>query len=420
MYYTRSIETKISSIKDEYAVITIYGARQVGKSTMVEHLFGNIKKVSMDNLELRTLANSNPMLFLETYGWPLVIDEVQKATPLLSSIKELVEEEKKKVVFSDAKMPLMYILTGSNQFELQEAIDESLSGRTAIFNMSSFSKKELLKLEGNNEFDPHLEILKNKLKNCDVSKLYRTRKEIFEDIFKGGMPEYLVLNKDRETFFRSYVETYIEKDVKRVIGSEKEREFMQFLNYIALRTAQQINFDDISKSVGVDSRTIKRWISILQTSGLIVLLEPYAKNLSDRVIKTPKLYFMDTGLCAYLCKWPNAEMLEKCAMNGAFYETYVVSEIIKSYLNKGLDYKKTIYYYRDKDNKESDLIFEYFDYIIPVEIKKGINPVSSNFNFSFLKKYGKEVKTGIVIDSRKDIFPINNDNYYCPIYMIGL
>mgnify|MGYP002625990236 CR=1 FL=1 len=419
MYYKRVIENKINEIKNEYAVITVYGARQVGKSTMINHLFQNIKMISLDDLEMRTLANNNPKLFLETYSWPIIIDEVQKATPLLSYIKLIVDEEKKKVVFEDKKLPLMYILTGSNQFELQEAINESLAGRTAIFNMASLSKNEKYKIEMNNEFNPDIKVLKDKARNIDVKNAYSTRTKIFEDIFYGGMPEYIIEKKDRETFFRSYIQTYIEKDVRKAIGIDKERQFLLFLEYLALRTAQQINYEDISKNIGIDARTVKNWISILKASGIIILIEPYAKNLSDRIIKTPKLYFMDTGLCAYLCKWPTANMLEKCAMNGAFYETYAVSEIIKSYINKGLKYDNTIYYYRDKTQKEVDLIFEYFDYIIPIEIKKGINPVSSSFNFNFLRKYGKEIKKGIVIDSREDIFPINEFNWYCPIYMIG-
>lgn len=419
MYYKRIIEDKINKIKSEYAVITVYGARQVGKSTMIENIFKNIKMVSLDDLDLRAMANNNPKLFLEAHPWPLIIDEVQKATPLLSYIKMFVDEEKKKVVFENKKLPLMYILTGSNQFELKEAINESLAGRTAIFNLASFSKNEKYQIETNGEFIPNVDLLKEKARNINVKDVYKTRQELFEDIFKGGMPEYIIENKERETFFKSYIQTYLEKDVRKVIGLDKERQFMQFLEYMALRTAQQINYDDIAKNIGIDSRTVKGWLSILKASGIIILLESYAKNLSDRVVKTPKLYFMDTGLCAYLCKWPNAIMLEKCAMNGAFFETYVVTEIIKSYINKGIKYESTIYYYRDRDQKESDLVFEYFDYIVPVEIKKGINPVSSSFNFNFLKKYGKEVKTGIVIDSREDIFPINENNWYCPIYMIG-
>ncbi len=189
---------------------------------------------------------------------------------------------------------------------------------------------------------------------------------------------------------------------------------------MALRTAQQINYDDISRNIEIDVRTVKSWISILISSGIAITLEPYAKNMSDRVTKSVKFYFMDTGLCAYLCKWPSAEMLENGVMNGAFFETYVVSEMIKSFTNAGKDYNNYLYYYRDKDKKECDLIIDYVDKIYPIEIKKGVNTVNSTFNFNFLKKYEKPVMKGIVIDTRENLFPINENNWYCPVFMVGL
>ncbi len=420
MYLTRTIESKINYIKDEYAAITIYGARQVGKSTMVDNLFGkNMKSVSLYDLEKRALANSNPKLFLETYHWPIIIDEIQKATPLLDAIKSIIDEEKLRCLKENTKVPLMYVLTGSNQFELQETIADSLAGRTAIFTMSSLSNNEIEKIKGR-IFNPHLEIIKEKYISLDAKKIYRTRKQIFEKIFKGGMPEYVLNNMDRATYFNSYISTYLEKDVKKVIAADKERDFLRFLDFMALRTAQQLNYEDISRNVGVDVRTIKKWISILTTSGIAITLGAYARNLSNRVTKMEKFYFLDTGLCAYLCKWPNAEMLENGPLSSAFYETYVVSEIIKSYMNAGEDFRKNIYYYSDRDNKEADLIIEFSDHICPIEIKKGIQPVNSKFNFDYLKKYGKPISKGIVIDSREDLFPINENNWYCPIYMIGI
>lgn len=420
MQYLRTIEKKLLEIKTEYAVITIYGARQVGKTTTARKVFGSeMSIISLDDLENRTLANKNPKLFLEAHPWPIIIDEIQKAAPLLDAIKVVVDNEKNKCLQNNIRVPLMYVLTGSNQFELQNMVSESLAGRSAILNMSSLANNEIEGISGN-LFNPDLDILKAKYAEIKDKKLYRTRKEIFERIFKGGMPEYIANNLNRDTFFSSYISTYIEKDVKKIININKEGDFLRFLDYMALRTAQQINYEDISRNIGIDVRTVKNWISILVTSGIAILLEPYARNMSDRIIKTPKIYFMDTGLCAYLCKWPTAEMLENGVMNGAFYETYVVSEIIKSYINAGLDYRRNFYYYRDKDKKEADLIIDFVDHISPIEIKKGINPVSSGFNFNYLKKYGKPVSKGIVIDSREDIFPINEDNWYCPIFMIGI
>ena len=420
MYYSRTIEKKINSIKKEYAAIAIYGARQVGKSTVVDHIFGeDIASVTLDDLGERALANDNPKLFLESHPWPVIIDEIQKGTPLLEQIKIKIDDEKKKCLKDNRNVPLMYILTGSNQFELQKAVAESLAGRVAILTMSSLANNEIEDIEGN-IFNPDLDIIRKKYKGINPKKLYKTRAEVFEKIFKGGMPEYIDKNLDRAIFFKSYIKTYMERDIMKLISVDKERDFLRFLEYMALRTAQQINYDDIARNVGIDARTVKSWISILVTSGIAITLEPYARNLSDRVTKMEKFYFLDTGLCAYLCKWPNAEMLEKGVMNGAFYETYAISEIVKSYMNAGEDYRQYLYYYRDKDKKEADLIIEGPDCIYPIEIKKGINTVSSNFNFKFLEKYGKKVMKGLLIDSREDLFPINEDNWFLPIYMIGL
>lgn len=420
MKFIRTIEKKLNEIKNEYAVITIYGARQVGKTTTAKKVFEKeMSFVSLDDLENRTLANKNPKLFLEAHPWPIIIDEIQKAAPLLDAIKVVVDNEKNKCLQNDAKVPLMYVLTGSNQFELQNLVSDSLAGRSAILNMASLANNEIEEIEGN-MFNPDIDFLKAKYAEVKNKNIYRTRKQIFERIFKGGMPEYIANNLNRDTFFSSYIVTYIEKDIKKIINVDKEGDFLRFLEYMALRTAQQINYDDISRNIGIDVRTVKKWISILVTSGIAVLLEPYAKNMSDRITKAPKFYFMDTGLCAYLCKWPSAEMLENGVMNGAFYETYAVSEIIKSYINAGVDYRRYLYYYRDKDKKEVDLIIDYVDRISPIEIKKGINPVNNSFNFNFLKKYGKPVTKGIVIDSREELFPINTDNWYCPIFMIGI
>ena len=418
MYYTRSIEKIIKEIQNQNCVISIYGARQIGKSTMVYHLFNNFNKVSLDSLEELYLAKSNPKLFLEKHNYPLIIDEIQKAPELLSEIKIIVDNYKYHCLENNKQIELLYVLTGSNQFELKKGISESLAGRTALLNLSSFSKNEFLQINDISEFIPDIEILKSK--KVDINKLYRNRYQIFDDIFLGGMPDYVLNNLDRNTFFNSYIQTYLEKDIRKLIAVNKEREFLQLLEYLAFRTGQQINFLDASRTIGIDYRTVKEWISILVSSGIIILLPPFSNSASSRLTKTPKLYFLDTGLCSFLCKWPNASSLEKGSMSGAFYETYIVSEIIKSFYNVNKRYNFNICYYKDKDKKEVDLIFDYSDYIIPVEIKKGINPVNSSFNFSFLYKYKKEVKTGIILDSRKDLFPVNNNVWYCPIYMIGI
>ena len=371
MYIKRNIEKKILEASNQFSSITVYGSRQVGKSTLISNLFPNMNYVTLDDLEIREYAKRDPKGFLKYYSTPLVIDEIQKVPTLLEYIKIEIDNMKKYCLANNIPNKLLYILSGSNQFELQQAITESLAGRTCVFNLGSLSYNEIMQREKSSYFDCEIDVLREKDKI--LNKKYRSRKEIFEDIYNGGMPEYVTLHPNRDMFFKSYITTYIEKDVRKIIASDKEVTFMNFMKYVALRTGCQIDYNEISRSVGIDARTVKGWLSILETSGIIKLIHPYMSNVSDRIIKSSKLYFMDTGLCSYLCGMPSSEILERSAFAGAFYETYVVSEIIKSFYN---DYKNAdnIYYYRDKDQAEVDLIIESFDSIYPIEIKKGINP----------------------------------------------
>lgn len=418
MYIKRAIEETILNLSKQFSCITLYGPRQVGKTTLIEHLFGDsFNKVTMDDLEIRNFAKKNPKEFLEYYKTPLMIDEIQKAPELLEEIKIIIDKHKQLEVNQSLNREILYILTGSNTFELQHYVVESLAGRTAVLNLSSFSLAEKQHSSEFNKFNPDIDILKT-YKDFPLMN----RKEIFEEIFKGGMPEYCLNEIDRNAFFSSYISTYIEKDVRKIINSAKETDFLKFLQYISLRTGSQVDYNDIARNVGVDARTISSWLSILEASQIIVLLQPYLKNESNRIIKTPKLYFMDTGLCAYLGKWPSADILENGPLAGNFYETFVVSEIIKSFLNNGISNKLynelSLYYYRDRDQKEVDLIIETFNGIYPIEIKKGINPVS-NINFKFLEKYGKKILNGLIIDSASEIKPLGNNVYQCPVVLIG-
>lgn len=417
MYIKRIIEKEILEASKEFACITIYGARQVGKSTVVEHLFKDFAKITLDDLTIREYALKDPKGLLDFYGYPLVIDEIQKAPGLLEAVKIKIDEYKRDSLTKNERPKLIYALTGSNQFELQKAVSDSLAGRTAVLNMCSLSFGEIYGYSYEGPFNPDFDTLRLKEKKEHV---FRSRKEIFEDIYRGGMPELVALKPNRDRYLGSYVSTYIEKDVRKVINSSKEGTFLSFMRYIALRTGNQIDFVDISRSVGIDVRTVKSWISILETSGIIKLLMPYMAHVSSNVLKTPKLYFLDTGLCAYLARIPSAEILEKSAFSGPFYETYVVSEIIKTYMASGRDYKNNIYYYRDKNQNEIDLIIESFDGLYPIEIKKGINPVSNRKNFDVLRKFNKPILKGLVIDSCEKITPINEDVFYCPISLIGL
>jgi len=417
VYLRRNIEEKIIEASNQFSCITIYGSRQVGKSTLIKELFKEMNYVTLDDIEIRDYALNDPKGFIKYYGFPLIIDEIQKAPLLLEYIKIEIDQEKKVSLSKNDSNKLLYVLSGSNQFELQEVVSESLAGRTCVFNLTPLSYNEIKQRSSHSSFNPDVSVLR--IKEQLLDKKYRSKKEIFEDIYKGGMPEYLIKKINREMFFKSYVMTYIEKDVKKVIAADKETTFMNFMKYVALRTGCQLDYTEISRSVGIDVRTVKGWLSILESSGIIKLIHPYLPNISDRIIKTSKLYFMDTGLCSYLCGIPSSDILEKSAFAGAFYETYVVSEVIKSFYN---DYSNVdnIYYYRDKDQAEVDLIIESFDSIYPIEIKKGINPVSRSKKFKVLEKFGKKINIGLVIDSSDKVFPINDVAYYCPVDLIGL
>ncbi len=415
MYIKRTVENAILAVGQSFPCIVVYGPRQVGKSTTIDYLFSDkYKKVTLDDGEDRALAISNPKLFLENNGWPLIIDEIQKAPELLDEIKKIIDEQRLIWLKNNEDRQLMYILTGSNRFELQEGITDSLAGRCGVIDMTSFTFAEKKDYDAP-IFNPDINEIR---KRENSGRKYIGKKEVFEEIFRGGMPDICTGISKRDIYFKSYINTYIEKDVMKLINASNELQFRNFLSVVALRTAQELHYDQIANAVGIDVRTCKRWISILQTSGIIYLLQPYMPNISNRIIKAPKLYFMDTGLCAYLCKWPNAEMLESCAMSGAFFETYVVSEIIKNLYAYNQDLNDLLFYYRDIDQKEIDLVYVNAGDIYPIEVKKSITPTRPTKNFDILNKYKLNIKPGLIIDSCDRIRPINEKAYTFPVYLL--
>ena len=415
MYYHRQLEKKIIETASEYACITLYGARQTGKSTMIRNLYPDYEYVTLDNSKERILATDDPELFLNSHGMPLIIDEIQKVPGLMETIKIRIDEQKLKNVNESLPVKLMYILTGSNTHEIRENASETLAGRTALIEVTSFSECEKLKKLGD-EFVPDIKILQDKQKEFSP----KNRHEIFEEIYLGGMPEYWIKRPNRDTFFESYISTYLEKDVSRMINVGRLDDFRKFMRIVALRTSQQLDYTEIGNAVGIDARTSKNWISILEASGIIMILQPYVSNLAKRIIKTPKMYFMDTGLCAFLCGWSDSKILEDSAMAGAFFETYVVGEIVKSIRNTGKRIENTLFYYRDRDQKEVDLIYVKDQTLYPIEIKKGIGKDKADKNFQILNQYKMPVEVGLIIDTSDKVFPLNRNAYYCPVSLIGL
>lgn len=413
MYIKRSIEQTITKLSEEFPVIVITGARQVGKSTMLRMIKDEgMNYVSLDDMDVRNLALSDPKYFLEQYSYPLLIDEIQYAPDLLPYIKMIVDEERLKSLKNNEPTRALFWLTGSQQFNVMKNISESLSGRVGVLSLYSLSLSEITH-NASSVFSPNIDELKKK----DVETMLDT-KQIFERIYSGGMPSVVTENVDRNDYFSSYVTTYIERDVRQLLNVGRTIEFYNFLQYIAVRTAQEVNYNSIAGDIGIDSKTAKNWISILEASGIIYLLQPYYSNLSNRIIKSPKLYFMDTGLCSYLAKYPNAETLEVGALGGAIFETFVVSEIIKNLTCHGIDPRMRLYYYRDKEQKEIDLVYVEGDTLYPVEIKKGVSPSNPDKNFDVLQKYSKDVATGIVLCMSKSLQPINKNCWLVPVEYI--
>ncbi len=407
MYITRNIEKIIIENNKHYPVIMVCGQRQVGKSTMLNHIKeANRKYVSFDDRMIRKLATEDPSLFFETYKPPILIDEFQKVPSILEKIKDIVD----KLSYEGKDANGLFWLTGSQKFLMMKNISDSLAGRVAIFELSSLSKQEI---ENRNYgvFNPNIEFLKR------MTYAHKSTEEIYELIFKGGMPKINASEIDRDKYYSDYINTYLERDIKDLSQVGKLNEFYDFLVYVAARTSQELKYDEISKQIGVSAPTVKSWITILERSGVIFILHPYHSKVTDRLIKTPKLYFMDTGLVSYLCRWPNAKTLECGNMDGAILETYIVSEIVKSYLNSGKQ-ANNLYYYRDIDKKEIDLLIVTHDSIYPIEIKKNKEPSNPDKNFSVLNKFQLEVKPGLVICTSEDIMPINRNCYLIPISLL--
>lgn len=418
-YIKRSVENKLEQLSKSFPVIMITGSRQVGKTTLLNNLQkqskSEINYVSLDNLSVRALAKEEPELFLERFKAPLIIDEFQYAPDLLSYIKIIVDEKKQEHLENEKVQSMgLYYLTGSQVFHTMKSVSESLAGRVGILELYPLSNREI---ENKNEdfFLPIYENLENKekTKRLDVDKVY-------EKILKGSYPElYSNPNIEPRDFFESYIKTYIERDIRELINVKDETKFLKFIESVAVRTGQELNINDISNSIEINNMTVQNWLSILVSTGLVYLLQPYSNNNISRIVKRPKLYFMDTGLACYLAGYMDSITLEKSAFNGAIFETYVITEIIKSFANAGLDSRKYLYYYRDNNGKEIDLLIIYNNTVYPLEIKKSFNPGKQAIkNFDVVNNFGLEIGNGGVICLAKDLFPLDKSNNLIPLELL--
>ena len=408
MYIKRHLEAQILEASRFYPVVMVCGQRQVGKSTMLNHIKeANRRYVTLDDGKARRLAQTDAALFFETYGFPLLIDEFQRVPSILLEMKKIVDQ---KALDGEDNNGMVW-LTGSQKFKMMQGVSESLAGRVAIFDMSSLSSAEI---EGREVglFDPELSEIRKRAETARQKNIH----EIYEAIFRGGMPKLHATALERDRFYVDYINTYIERDIKDLAQVGKLNAFYDFLVFMAARTGQELKYDEIANAIGISSPTAKAWIAILERSGVIFILKPYYSNITKRLVKTPKVYFMDTGLAAYLCRWPSAATLENGAMDGAFFETYVVSEMVKSYFNAGKPAE--LYYYRDIDKKEIDLLIVKGDKLYPIEIKKSKEPVKPDKNFGVLGKFNMDVAPGIVLCMSDELLPYNRSTWYCPVVVL--
>ena len=387
MYIKRIIEETIRKASANFPVVMLAGPRQVGKTTVFQSCDKNRKYVSLDNLADRRMALEDPDLFLQKYSPPVLIDEVQYAPNLFSSIKQMVDIRKANGDFW---------LTGSQQFHLMKHVTETLAGRVAILNLQGFSQQERFEIFRENVFFDTDEALRQEPLNIDILDLYKI-------IWKGSNPRLLCSSDDYwEIYYNSYIQSYLERDVRDLAAISDELVFLKFMRAIAARTGQLLNCSDISRDVGISVPTVQAWLSILRTSGIIYLLEPYYVNLSSRMTKMPKIYFLDTGLVCYLTNWQTYTTLESGAMNGAIFETYVISEILKSFWFQGK--RAPLFFYRDKDKKEIDLILEKNGRLIPIEIKKKTSPDKTDIkNFDVI-----DYEAGFVVCLTRDYFFVSD------------
>ena len=399
-YIKRNAEDVIKKEEKLFKAILVTGARQVGKTTMLKNLKPDINYVTLDDMLQNQLAQEDPALFLKSNNVPIIIDEVQYAPDLLRYIKIAVDNSEEKAIF---------YLTGSQQFHLMKNISESLAGRIGIVNLLGLSLREIKEVDFNLPFIPTNEYLEERKKH-EINISYD---EIWNIIHKGAMPALYQQESDSELYYSTYVNTYIERDVRNLTQVGDTLSFLKFMTALASRIGQLLNLNSVANEVGITIPTAQRWLSILISSNIVYLLEPYYNNIMKRTVKTPKIYFLDTGLVAYLTRWKNKEVLESGTMAGNFFENFVIVEIIKSYYNTG-ELRPPLYFYRDKEKREIDLIIEQNGKLYPIEIKKSAKPNKEMIeNFKVLDKISK-VGEGAVICMYDNILDLDEKNKAIP------
>lgn len=405
-YITRELERKFRKLNDFFKVILVTGARQVGKTTMLKHLAGSDRTyVTMDNAMVRTLAQEDPVLFFQTYKPPVLIDEVQKAPELFEQIKIICDE-------SDEKGLIW--LTGSQQYTMMKRVRETLAGRIGILELYGLSAREKAGLVFDDDLDFSLSVLQARQRKCPKNDVI----QVFRHIWEGGMPQVQGVDDElRQAYFSSYVDTYLMRDVTEVGGITDAVRFRKFLVGCAALVAEQVNYATLAESADIAPVTAKEWLKMLEGLGIVYLLAPYANNALKRLSKTPKLYFCDTGLAAYLSMWLTPDTLRNGAASGHYYENYVVMELVKNYAYAKS--KANIIYFRDTNTKEIDVFVEENNVIHPLEIKKSAAPDRREIKkYSVLDKASLNRGNGGIICMCEEPIPIDEENCFIPSNLI--
>jgi predicted AAA+ superfamily ATPase len=402
-YINRHIESTVQEYAKSFPIVLITGARQVGKSTLLANVFEDLEYITFDDPTQVVSAKSDPKHFFSLITPPVIFAEIQYIGELFSYLKMEVDRRKAKG---------LYIMTGSQQYSLMQNVTESLAGRVGILVLHGLSLREEYGDTFSEPFVPSREQIMHRTVQHSIE-----RDELWKIIHRGSYPELVKEAVSKDMYYGSYVKTYIERDVRSLTQIGDEWQFTIFLTVLASRTGSIVNYTDIAKEVGVSSPTIKRWISILIAGGIVTLLYPWSRNIEKQVTKTPKLYFLDTGLASWLTKWHTPQSLEEGSMAGAFFETFVISEIIKSWHNAGRE--PSLYFYRDHEGKEIDLLIEDGQILYPVEIKKSATPGSSALkNFGVLRNINTEIGPKTVICSiDKPVF-LSKDAVALPVSYI--
>ncbi|MBR5096308.1 MAG: ATP-binding protein, partial [Treponema sp.] len=400
-YVIRHAEKTIKRLAASYPAVLVTGARQTGKTTLLKKItdLKSIPYITFDDPAEENSAKTDPKTFMELHSAPVLLDEFQYVPDLLRYLKIEIDKKRKNG---------MFFLTRSQQFALMEKAAESLSGRIGIVQLYPLSAREIRGDKFCEGFVPTKTFVLNR--NKSLTNIHYSALALWKRIFIGGYPEVVKGGVTSKDFYAGYLKTYIERDIRNLAQVADEMQFLQFITVAASRTSQLVNYADMAKDCGISEVTAKKWLSLLVTSGIVYLLRPYSANVEKRVVKTPKLYFMDTGLAAYLTRWTSADVMRNGAMAGAFFETYVVSEIIKSFSNNGED--ASIYFYRDKDKVEIDLLVEQDNTLYPVEIKKTATPTADDAKNFYVTERIKNIQIGqsvIVCNCDKVISVKKND-----------